>query len=247
MSLSSLVTKGLQGVKSSSPEILTGLSIAGLGITAYMTGKAAVKASEILKYHDANSKKELDWKTKFKLVWKTYLPAGISGAVTAGCIIGSSRASSHRTAAALSAYKLTEKAFTEYRAKVAEEIGKNKERKVRDEIAQDRVAEDVASSKQIVMWGFGDVACCEMYTHRFFKSDMESLRKAENKINRDVNNHLYVTLDEFYDIVGLPHTSESDRKGWDSETGLMELHFTTVLMDATPCLAFDYNYVKPLR
>jgi Family of unknown function (DUF6353) len=247
MNLSSLLTKGLQTVKSNSPEILTGFSIAGLGITAYLSGKAAVKASEVIKYHDANSKKELDWKQKFGLVWKIYLPVGVSGLVTAGCIIGSSRASSHRTAAALSAYTLTEKAFTEYRTKVAEEIGKNKERKVRDEIAQDRVTDDTTSSKEIVMWGFGEVVCCEMYTHRYFKSDMESLRKAENKINSKINNHLYVTLDEFYDIVGLPHTSISDQVGWNSDKGLMELHFTTVLMEGTPCLAFDYNYVRPLR
>lgn len=246
MSLSSLLTKGLQGLKSNSPEILTGVSVAGVGITAYLSGKAAVKASEILKYHDANSKKELNWKQKTKLVWKTYLPAGISGAVTAGCIIGSSRASSHRTAAALSAYTLTEKAFTEYRSKVAEQIGKNKERKVRDDIVQDSVKDDRPFSENIIFWGEGPFTCIERYTHRYFRSDMEALRKAENKINHKINNELYVTLDDFYDIIGLPHTSVSDRMGWKSDRGLMELHMTSVLIEGKPCLAFEYNYVDPL-
>ncbi len=76
---------------------------------------------------------------------------------------------------------------------------------------------------------------------------METLRKAQNDVNARVVNDMYVTLDEFYDIVGLSHTSNSNNLGWDS-TKLMELLFSTVLGEGgEPCLAFEYNYTKPLR
>ncbi len=76
---------------------------------------------------------------------------------------------------------------------------------------------------------------------------METLRKAQNDINSQVVNQAYVTLEEFYDLVGLPNTSNASNLGWDSDK-LMALQFSTVLSEAgEPCLAFDYNYTKPLK
>lgn len=240
-----IVTKAVQVVKSNSPEILTALGVSGVFSTSYLTGRASVEASDILREHEMYL--DMDLKTKVKLVWKCYIPAGVSGALTIGCIIGSSRAASKRTAAAVTAYSLAERAFSEYREKVAEEIGKGKEQKIRDDIVQDKVDKDEVKSREVIIWGSGEWLCCEMYTHRYFRSDMESLRRAENNINHLINNQYYVTLSEFYDEICLPHTSASDKLGWDSNQ-LMQLQFTSVLSgDGEPCLAFDYNYVKPLR
>ena len=38
---------------------------------------------------------------------------------------------------------------------------------------------------------------------------MESLRKAENEINAKINHERYVSLDEFYELVGLKGTTNS--------------------------------------
>lgn len=75
---------------------------------------------------------------------------------------------------------------------------------------------------------------------------MESLRKAENKLNSRLNREMYARLSDFYSLVGLPYTSNSEEIGWDSDK-LLELRFTTVLSDdGRPCIAFDYNYTKPM-
>jgi hypothetical protein len=88
--------------------------------------------------------------------------------------------------------------------------------------------------------------CCELYTRRYFMCDMEQLRKAQNDINAQIVNDLYVTLDEFYDKISIMPTAHSSELGWDSDR-LMELEFSTVLSeDGRPCLAFDYNYIKPI-
>lgn len=245
MQLSNLLTNGLKLLKSNAPEILTAVGIGGVVTTAYLTHRAATKTAAQLQEVDPTAK--LDKKKTAKLVWKNYIPPVTSGAVTIGCIVAASRGHQHRTAAAIATYSLTQKAFDEYRAKVAEQVGKNKERRIQDDIAQDRVAKDPPRSSEIIMWGYGEVLCCELLTHRYFKSDMESLRRAENMINARINRELYVTLDELYDILDLPNTSQSDKIGWDSNR-LLEFKFTSVLtQDGEPCLAFDYNYIAPLR
>jgi hypothetical protein len=244
-------TKVGQTIKSNSPEILTAVGVAGVFTTSYLTGKAAYKASRIIAEDEQQGVMFENRKDRFKervrLTWKLYIPAVASGAVTVGCIVGGSRATAKRTAAAVTAYSLTERAFSEYREKVTEEIGKGKEQKIRDELAQDRVSADQPVSREVIITSGGNVLCCELYTHRYFRSDMESLRRAQNDINMMVVNNLYVTLDEFYDVVGLPHTSVSDQMGWDSNR-LMDLIISgTISEGGEPCLAFEYNYVKPLK
>jgi Family of unknown function (DUF6353) len=250
MDLSGLFSKVIKTLKSNSPEILTALSVSGVITTAYFTGKAAYIASEIINDNEKAEGKIEDFKARFKentkQTWRLYIPAGVSGTLTIVCILGSSRASGRRTAAAVTAYSIGEKAFTEYREKVVEQIGRNKEQTIRDQIAQDSVLK-IPKSTEVIITGKGDILCCELYTRRYFRSDMESLRKAQNDINARIVNEFYVVLDEFYDIIKLTYTSQSSRLGWDSDK-LMELTFSTVLSETgEPCLAFDYNYLKPLR
>lgn len=243
MNISEILTKVTKSFKSNSPEILTALSITGVVTTAYLAAKGSFKAAG----HLEDQSPHMSNKERAKLVWKCYIPAGISGTVTIGCIIGSKKANGARTAAAVTAYSLTEKAFTEYKEKVVEQIGVGKEQKVRDEIAQDKVLKNPLKSQEVVIVGPDNVLCCELFTHRYFRSNMEALKKAENEVNALIVRDVYVALDEFYDIIDIPNTSVSNKIGWDSEK-LMALEFSTVLSEGgEPCLAFDYNYTKPLK
>lgn len=96
-----------------------------------------------------------------------------------------------------------------------------------------------------IIAGSGTVLCCELYTGRYFQSDMQALAKAVNEINAKLNRHDYATLDDFYYEVGLEFTKVSGHTGWDSSR-LLELEFSSILHDGKPVLAFDYNYVKGL-
>lgn len=243
MNLSELLNKVTKTIRSNSPEILTALAVSGVVTTAYLTAKASFKAAGHLEDQDPH----MSLNDRTKLVWKEYIPAGISGVATIGFVIGASKANGSRAAAAVTAYSLTERAFSEYKEKVVEQLGAGKEQKIRDELAQENVTKNPPTAHEVIMVGPGQVLCCELFTRRYFRSDMETLRKAQNEINARIVHDTYVPLDEFYDILGLAYTSNSNRVGWESDK-LMELQFSTVLSEGgEPCLAFDYNYTKPLR
>lgn len=247
-----LVKNVFKLLKSNAPEILTALGVTGVVTTSYLASRASFKASEIIKKEEDEGRaiagpSKHQVKEYGKLVWKCYIPPVVSGTVTAACIIGASKASNNRTAAAVTAYSLTQKAFGEYREKVVEQLNQNKERTLRDGIAQDTISKNPSGSREVIITGKGQHLCCELMTRRYFRSDMESLMKARNDINHMINNNYYVSLSEFYDIIGLPYTSVSSNLGWDSDK-LLELEITTTVAEnGDPCLAFDYNYTKPLR
>lgn len=236
-------------LKKNQPQILMGVAIGGVVSTAYLAARGTWQARDIIDaYESENGVEEhpVDrLKERAKQVWPVYVPMAISGFGTVTCIVFAQRSQMRRTAAAVVAYTVTEKAFSDYREKVAETFGKTKDQKVRDAVVQDRVNAR-PPTEQVVFVGKGEVLCLELYTHRYFKSDMETLRRSMNDINEQLNHQVFGTLNDFYERVGLPQSSAGEVMGWE-DTKQMELEFSTAMApDGTPCIAFDYNYVKSL-
>ena len=236
-------------IKRNSPMILTVAACVGTVATAYLTARATLKAAEVIEEIESKDGTAETLKQRViertNLSWKFYIPPAICGASTIACIVGSNRIGANKLIAASTAATIAETAFSEYREKVIETHGKNKEQKIRDDIAEDKVRANVPSS-EVLLVGSGHVLCCELRTGRYFNSTMEALRKAQNDINAKLISHPYVTMSDFYWEVDLPLTSVSSNVGWQ-DGKMMELEFSTVLTDdGRPCLAFDYNYVELL-
>jgi hypothetical protein len=248
MNLSNIGKLLRTNTKTHFPVILSVAAGVGTIATAYLTGKASIKAAEIVKAEEAikgtadNRTQRL--KERTKLVWKLYIPAGLSATSTIICIVGANRVETKKTIAAQTAFAVSQQVYSDYRDKVIEQVGENKEQSIRDSIADDRVKKTAPSSEVLVL-GSGSVLCYEMFTGRYFNSDMETLKQARNDLNAKLLAHDYATFDDFYYMIGLERTSTSGQIGWES-TRLMELQFSTVLTpDGRPCLAFEYNYTKP--
>lgn len=251
MAFDNLAQRASKFAADNSPAILTAIGVTGVLTTAYLTGKASFKAAEIIrKETDRNDKftgYEGTLKQNLELTWKLYIPAATTGLVTVACIIGSNRIGTRRAAALATAYTISEKMFTEYKDKVVEKLGEKKEQAVRDELAQERVDKaPVSSSKEIIIAGGGDVLCFDVFTGRYFKSDMETLKKAQNDLNYQIINNMYASLSDFYNLIGLAPTGFSEEVGWNSDK-LMELDISTVLSDdGRPCISVNFN-VHPIR
>lgn len=226
--------------KENSPSILTGVAISGTATTAYLSGVASYRAAKRL----GEMPPDLPKREILQEVWMLYIPAGVSGAVTIGCIFGATQIASKRAAAAYSLLAVSERIFEEYREKVVEELGEKKEKHIRDEVAQLEVKNNPPSN--VIIANSEGVLCNELLTGRYFMCDMETLRRAVNDVNAKLMKEDYCVIGEFYYLIGIPITSNGNRIGWTSDK-LMELDFTTTLTeDGKPCLAFDYNYVKPM-
>lgn len=247
MDLHQIAKRAEKLLADNSPVILTAMAVTGSLTTAYLTGKASFKAADILRRnHEAKARvngldyQEPTFKQDFQLLWKLYIPAMGSGLLTISCIVGANRIGMRRAAAMASAYSLSEKAWGEYKDKVVEKMGERKEQGVRDEVAQDRVNRNPVSGREIIITGNGEVLCCDSITGRYFESNVESLRKAQNDMNKKIIHDMYATLSDFYDYIKLPTTPFSNEVGWNSDN-LLELNFSTVLAeDGRPCISLDY-------
>lgn len=233
-----------------SPVLLTAIGVAGTIGTAILAHRAATKAEiwrrneiekrneEALTHHVAPD--EITKKEHIQNTWKFYIPTGVSGAATVGSIIMANHIGTKRAAALAAAYTISEKAFTEYREKVVQHIGEKEHEKIRNEIVQDRVHRMPPTEGNVLMVSGGDHLFMEMYTGRYFRSDMETVRKAVNDVNFKINTHGYASLSDFYDIIGLAHTGVSDEMGWNGDK-LMDVNYDAVLSeDGQPCVGISF-------
>lgn len=239
LNLNVLIQNGKTVVNQNASTILTAVGVVGVVTTAVLTGRAAVKAEHLRIEEIAVNGVVPTTKETIQKTWPCYIPPVASGVTTIGCIIAGHRLDAKKAAALAAAYGLSEKRLQEYKDKVLEKIGVNKEQAVRDELMQDRVNETPMSREVII--GTGNVLCFDVYSGRYFESNVEEIRQAVNTVNSYILDHQYASLSHFYDEINIPPTGMSDEVGWKSDD-LIDVGFSTVMSpDKRPCLAMDFH------
>ena len=191
-------------VNENTPAILTSLGVVGTITTAYLTGRASFKAAGIIARQEQVVEESLSLSEKVKLVWPHYVSPVATGATTVAAIIMVNRTTAKKIAALTVASGITDRAFQEYKEKVIEKLGSTKDTSIRDQVAQDRVNKHPIGTTEVILAGTGDVLCFDLLTGRYFQSNVEAIRRAENTVNFEIVNHMYASLSTFYDEIGLP-------------------------------------------
>lgn len=229
------------------PTILVVLSIGGLIGTTVMAVIATPKAlKRIEDEEDIRIENEDDPMTKgevVQLTWTCYGPAMAMGAATIATIIGAHTISLKRNAALTGAYYLSETALKEYQAKIIEKIGEKKNKMIKDEIAQDHITKNKPDNKTIIVTGNGQTLCCEQSTGRYFRSSVDKINKAENAINKELNDCVWMSLNEIYDYLGLDSVDCGNELGWDiNRDGRLAFDISTCMSeDDEPCISISFN------
>ena len=231
-----------KGVNKHSPQILTGIGVAGMWTAVVLTNQAATKAEKLINRKKQEKGTQLTVVETVQAGWKPYVPAVVTGVASTVCLIGSCSVSTRRTAALATAYKLSETALAEFKEKAIETVGEKKVKEIKERIVEDKLASDPVTNSEVMGTGRGNTLCYDTISGRYFTSDIESIRKAVNLVNRQLTYDMYISLTEFYGEIGLTSTKISDEIGWNLDDGLLEVDFTSKIADdGRPCLVMDYN------
>lgn len=228
------------------PEILTGIGIAGMITATIMAVKATPKALDLMEdvkdKHSEDTDKKAYCKDVLLKVAPVYIPATIVSGLSISCLIGASSVNFKRNAALATAYTLSESALKEYQDKVVETIGPKKEEVIRSAVAKDRFEKEPVSSKEVYITEKGETLFFEPLSGRYFKSDIDTLKKIENELNRRMRDENYITLNEFYYEIGLPGTELGEIMEWNIDRGYIDLDFIpNKTPDDKPCFMVSHS------
>lgn len=231
------------GVMKHSPEILTGIGLAAMISSTVLAVRATPKAMELID----EKKKEL--KTEkipvgeiVKTTYKCFAPSGVTAVLGAVCIIGGCAVNTKRNAALVAAYSLTENAYKDYQSKALEMVGEKKEQSIREAVAKETINKVPVKESEVVVTGNGDVLCYDKLSGRYFKSDMATIRKVENDLNRRMRDENSISLNEFYIELGLREIDIGDMLEWTIDRGYIDIDPSTQLTeDDRPCIVLNYR------
>lgn len=230
-------------IKKHSPEILTGIGIAGMITTTVMAVRATPKALILIEERKEEiGAEKLEAMDMVKTTWVCYIPAAITGTLSVACLIGASSVNARRNAALATAYTLSESALKDYQGKVIEMFGEKKNEAVKDAVAKDKIEKNPVVTREVIITEKGNTLCYDAISGRYFKSDIEKIKKAECELNRQMLDDMYVSLNDFYYEIGLDSVKLGDELGWNVDSGYIDLSFSSQLAsDGTPCLVIDYS------
>lgn len=248
------VGKQVLAVQSHSPGLLLGVGAVGMAATVVMASKATLKLSDILdeaeeldgqvekaakkaeakglKYDEEDQKKDrlgIRVKTAIKIA-KAYGPAAVVFSASLGCFITSHKILNKRNAGLSLALAGVTKAFNEYRSRVVEELGKEKDREFRFgviertigvETDEGVVEKTIRGIDQEGMLEHGD----SMYAKIFARNTSSLwqpvviqneliLKSRQNFLNDLFTSRGHVWLNEVYEALGFEHTEEGSVVGW---------------------------------
>lgn len=240
-----------RGIARNSPTILTGLGVAGFITTVIMAVRATPKALDDLEKHVLDKDKHISLESKLtlftpleivKLTWKNYIPSFVVGSTTIGCIIFSNSINNRRNAALASLYSIASATMDRYQKEVIEQLGVNKEEKIRGEVSAKQLADDPIESKTIIITNKGDTLCYDVFSGRYFKSDIETIRRIQNDFNRRLLIENELNLNELYYELGLETIDMGRMVGWSSDRDMLEILFSAkIATDGQPCVVINFK------
>lgn len=235
-----------------SPEILMGAGILGIVGSTVLACKATLKLEGIIgdaqhtldtidhtfesgdysdQYTEEDAKKDkaiVYVKTGVEL-GKIYAPAISLGIVSVACLMGSHNIMKRRNVAVVAAYKAVEESFANYRRRVVEEFGKDKDEEyrygiVRTEETVTETGEDGKKKKVKKVVNSLDPNHISQYA-RFFDDgctnwsktpeyNMIFLKAQQNYANDLLISRGHLFLNEVYDMLGIPRSQAGAVVGW---------------------------------
>lgn len=259
--------RGLAIVNENSPTILTGLAVVGVIGAVVLAIKQTPKAIKIWEEKDKKLKEKEEIKAtsteeeysekkykKDKLIikletmielTKVYAPVGLLMVGSIASMIGANQINLKRLATVTSLYSASQETLKKWQEKTFETVGKTKEAEIHGKVCDDILEKHPLDRNFIMHTGHGETLCYDPMTDRYFKSDIEFIRKTMNDFNFALRSDMAMSLNEFYEMLNLGTAKLSEDVGWTANHP-MELRFDSRLAsDGTPCLVLDY-VVEPI-
>jgi hypothetical protein len=232
-------------LKKYSPEILTTIGVVGVVGTAVLASRATLKLEPIIeKFNtergmaDYEAEEEIlqtgtyDRKQHAKAMSKVYLDTGVEltklygptisvGVTSIVCILAAHGIMQKRAVALAAAYKALESTFVEYRKRVVDAIGENKEEDIRLGRKTVEVTDENGKTKKVTTTdpqGLSPYAkFFDEYSENWSKTPEYNflfLKAQQNYANDLLHSRGHVFLNEVYDMLGIPRTQAGQVVGW---------------------------------
>ena len=234
-------------------KISTILTIAG-GIGVVATGFSSIITTLKIK----NDEEQLEIKDFLKEHWKEYIPSAAICLSTVACIFGANILNKKQQAALITTYGLLNASYKKYKDKVKEVCGEETHKNILDEVMKEEC--NIARKNWAYTFaGAGTLALddddepdivrtfYDPFSKRYFDCPLSKVIDAEYHINRNYMINGAVSMNDFYEFIGIPIIENGDDYGWSIDElqdffWIDFFHNSISLDDGMKIIAIEYLF-----
>ena len=211
----------LKFVKDNIPVICTAAAAAG----TLVTGVLAARGHELALSRTYGFEQPTLRETA-KIVrdnWTCYIPAACFAVVTVAALVTGHQVLARRLAGTFVLYEMAESSAARWQSAAREALHDDAYEAVKEHKDSRREAE-------IVPVVLPEDVFVDDYSGRIFRSKLETIRKHVNDVNERLlhGTEAFVSLNDWYNMIGLPTIAMGDWVGWD-DTYLLEVEYSAVI------------------
>jgi Family of unknown function (DUF6353) len=267
--------------RKNSPTILFATGVVGVVATTVMASKATLKLEGVMstnkenlqlardlhdeKYTEQDRQRDIAvlYGRAFRDLVKLYGPTAVVGVLSIVCLTKSHRILTNRNTNLMAAYIALEQGFSQYRARVVNEFGEDKDRELRYGMETREIIEESKTGHKIKnVTGVGSNGA-SIYA-RFFDRENQNweptgeynyffLKAQQNYLNDKLRARGHVFLNDAYDSLGMDRSSAGAVVGWvwprgvdnDIDFGIFDKgsmdRFHDFVTGREGCILLDFN------
>lgn len=174
-------TKALHWCNTNKPDILTGLAIGGIVVTAVSSVVAYKKTTEALR----ELPEDAEMKDKVGETWYYWIVPGLAGGATIAATIGINETHKSKELAMIASYNILKESATKFKEYATEEIGKNKVKKIEHKVHEEVIRNNEPSDdiKEICDAESGGAVFFDRYSGQYIATTYEKVYRAAEKVN----------------------------------------------------------------
>lgn len=231
-------------LKKHAPTILTALGVGSAVSSVVLAIKATPKA--VILIEERKKKEEKDKLTALETVdtcWKVYTPTALTLIMAIACPIGANCLNVGKQAALLGVCSAQGEFIKDYKKKVIDTIGPDKEKDIQKQIDQEKVL----GNNQIINFTPirpEEFPCLDDMTGQVFSSNRDKIEKVVLTVRDIIHSSMEISKNDYLELMGERIVDDGYEWGWNETTGF-ELDISTCEVNNMPCYVVHYE-VKPV-
>jgi len=222
-----------------SSKTITAAVVAGIAGIIFSTTLGTIKSIKQIQTNKPQTKTEI-----IKLCWKNYILTFLFTGITITLVAINDKAKNDIINKTDELLKSSEAELTEFKKTVATAIGEKQMIDIYDQHNMKKMQSNQLTGKEVCVDG-GHYLIFESEANKYFRSDIDDVKKCINKANWEMSNPRknYISHTELLNMYGVTGTDISDYVGWNYERdGVIDPLFTYgCAKNGEPCCIISYK------
>lgn len=207
------------------PQIAAGVGVTGMTVFAGYGIKKAFDVAPKVEAKKEELGRDLKPKEFLDICWKDFAVPAVGFVASGGLVVGGVVFLTKQVGALAVAAAASSKHLSAIEQAIPDVLSDNKRQSLEDKVAAIESGDLDITEEEIQLTGRGNTLFYEPMFGHWFRSDLQAVRASVNDANEIMWGDMSLSMNEFYEFLGLARTDGGDLLGWRSDHSKIDISY----------------------